>query len=223
LVTAWIGDFRLKQLEYLQSSEQSTLSDFSYYTEDTASLSWFRDIAIEYIPKMYLSNADVIIMLGFNDCVYSCVWESFNIESIAKKYCELINELTVDYPDVNIYVCSVNPVNSGYPFAAYKDGGVISQKDLTEKIKKFNTEIQKDLKATFIDSYDYLTKTNFETRDGIRYTFNTCKALQNFIESKFTETVKESSSSNTKLKIVRDTPAKAPKQGEDSFIYYPTP
>lgn len=219
MATVWIGDFRLKQLEYLQSSLDNT-NDYSFLTDDAADYSWFKNNALLYLPKMYLDTADVVIMLGFIDCVYSCIWETFNIDTIANDYIKEINNIKNEYPDLNFYICSVNPIAADYPFAPYEATGLIPKSDINTKIKKFNNKIKAGIKTTFIDSHEYLTKTNFETRDGIRYTFNTCKALQNFIESKFTETVKESSSSNTKLKTVRDTPEKAPKSEEDSFIYW---
>lgn len=179
MVTLWIGDFRTKQLQTIYKAAQQT-AEYHYLIEDLAEYSWFANSAITQIPTMALDSANVIISLGFNDCVYSCIWDSFKADQLAKKYATAVNSLIEDYPTFNFYVCSINPVDSGYPFAE-KANGVITQKQLTEKIKLFNSNLKSACKAIYIDSYTYLTDTGFYTRDGIRYTPETCGHIHNYI------------------------------------------
>jgi surface antigen len=181
VVTLWIGDFRTKQLQNIYKAAQQT-AEYYFLLEDFAEQSWFINNAVRQLPSLELENANVIVALGFNDCVYSCAWSAFKINKIAEQYSKTINELIKEYPDFNFYICSVNPINADYPFAESKNG-VITQKQLTEKIELFNTTIKKESKATYIDSYSYLTDTNFETRDGIRHTPDTCIALHNYIKA----------------------------------------
>ena len=190
MVTLWIGDFRIKQLQTIYKAAQQT-AEYHYLVEDLAEYSWFVNNAINQLPTMALDAANIVITLGFNDCVYSCVWDSFKIERIAEQYATAINDLMKDYPMFNFYVCSITPIDAVYPFSESK-GGVITQKQLTEKIKLFNSTIKKECKANFIDSYAYLTDTNFNTRDGIRYTPDTCRNLHNYITNNFTSTASAS-------------------------------
>ena len=92
LATLLIGDFRGKQLQQLKYS-----SDYTFIVEDTAECSWFSASAIESLPLYSLDKANVVIMLGFNDCVYSCVWEdTFNLDVRINSYVNTINKLVED-------------------------------------------------------------------------------------------------------------------------------
>ena len=115
MVTLWIGDFRTKQIQNVYSAAQQT-AEYHYITDDLAEYSWFKDNAATQLPLLSLDRANVVIMLGFNDCLYSCVWDTFKADKIAEKYIEIINELTTDFSSLNFYVCAVNPVNGDYQF-----------------------------------------------------------------------------------------------------------
>ena len=184
MITLWIGDFRLKQLQNIYAAAQQT-AEYQYLVEDLAEYSWFATNAVLQIPTMSLDKANVVVALGFNDCVYSCVWDTFNIELIAKQYATVINDLIKEYPTFNFYVCSINPIDAGYPFAESATG-VIQQKQLTDKIKLFNKTIKSDCTATYVDSNTYLMDTGFASRDGIRYNSDTCSILHNYITANIT-------------------------------------
>lgn len=176
-----IGDFRSIPLQHCQNRSSNITLDYTYLTEAAADLSWFKTTAVAQLPLMAFDKANVIIMLGFNDCVYSCVWNSFKISTLATDYANIINELIEQYPSINFYISSVTPIDSDYPFIAYK-GGIIPKVALTEKIKQFNTDIKSKCKAAYIDCYTYLKNTSFSTRDGVRYTHDTCDNLLSFIK-----------------------------------------
>lgn len=186
MTTVWIGDFRLKQLQLYQGNLNDSISEYEYLIDDAAEYTWFKSEASMHIPQMYLNRSNIVIMLGFIDCVYSCTWEkSYKISSIADKYVNIINDFVSKYADINFYVCSVNPVKHDYPFAPYKTTGVIEADKLNTRINTFNTKLKASCKANFVDTWSYLTSTNFKTRDCVRYASDTCKALQTFIESHF--------------------------------------
>ena len=167
MATLLIGDFRLKQLQYCKDTH-----DNIFITTDTADYSWFSSSLIDQLKLYNNNNLNVVIALGFNDCLYSHLWDNLSIDSIAAKYVEAIDKLVTDLPRFKFFVCSVTPVDSGYCFANKH----ISASDLTETINAFNTKI-KTSKANFIDCYQYLTDTCFSTRDGVRYTADTCERL----------------------------------------------
>jgi surface antigen len=178
LDTLFISDFRGKQLQQYKNS-----GNYTFITEDTAEYSWFNNSVLTQLPLYSLDKANIVIALGFNDCVYSCVWEaSYIFDKIIANYVNTINKLIKDYPSFTFYVCSVNPIDADYPFSAYHKG-VIPLDTLNTKIKRFNAKLREMCTATFIDCYSYLSSTSFATRDGVRYTPDTCKNLLSYIAS----------------------------------------
>ena len=134
MFTLWIGDTRTKQLKQNNESADLPVTDYSYMVDDYAEYSWFENNAIPQLPLITLAQANIVIMLGFIDCVYSCIWDAFNIDKIANKYVNAINDLIEQYPSSNFFVCSVSPVDKDFPFADYKDG-LIPKTILNNKIE----------------------------------------------------------------------------------------
>lgn len=185
MATIWISDFRGRQLQYCTNLDENIDSSSDIYiVDDTAEYSWLSSNAMVQLPLLSLDKANVVIMLGFNDCVYSCIWNTFNIDKIADDYIETVNSLIEQYPTFNFYFCSVNPISDNYPSAEYPTNS-IPLVLLDTKIKAFNNKISTSCTATFIDSYTYLTSTSFEAYDGIRYNMNTYNVLRNYIENNF--------------------------------------
>ena len=174
-----IGDFRSIPLQQFQARSNNIMLDYDYLIEAGADISWFETNAVAQLPLMSVSSSNIIIMLGFNDCVYSCIWETFNLEKIVANYITTINDLIKQYPSLNFYISSIPQVDADYPFAAHPDG-LISAKTLNNKIKQFNTTI-KSSTATYLDCCKYLDDTGFATRDGVRYISSTCDSLLSFI------------------------------------------
>lgn len=177
MVTLWIGDFRIKQIQKISKAIQQT-TKYYFLTDDSADCVWFRDSAIKQIKNLYLESANIIITLGFMDCVYSCLWNSFNIDTIIEQYVNDINNLKTLYPNFKFYFCSVNPINADYNFA----GNTIKQGVLTTKIKYFNNKIKENNSIHYIDSYKYLIDANFTTRDGIYFTSATTNVFHSYIK-----------------------------------------
>lgn len=185
MAAIWVSDFRGKHLQHcIDLEEEIDSSSDIYLVEDSAEYSWFSSSIPTQLALLSLDKIDVVIMLGFNDCVYSCVWDSFDINLVAANYIKSINELIEQYPAFNFYFCSVNPITAGYPFDDYSTG-IIPLSLLDTKINYFNTKLKESCNATYIDSYSYFTSTAFETYDGVRYSMNTNTYLKSFITSSF--------------------------------------
>ena len=194
-------DKKTEKTEATESANDS--SAFTYLLEDTAEYSWFEKSVVEQLPAMSINGTGnhVIIALGFNDCVYSCIWSNFNINTLAKNYVKSINELVSSYASVNFYVCSVGPIESDYAFSEYKDT-VIPKNVLLDKIKKFNKVLEQDCEATFIDCYTYLSDTSFKTYDGVRYMQDTCLNIANYITGSLKNTSIATSNANFTPRLV---------------------
>lgn len=208
MVTLWVGDFRTSQLQTLYKAAQYA-AEYQYLVDNSAEYSWFKGSAVAQLEDIALENANVVIMLGLNDCIYSCVWEAFKIDKIAKQYAAEINKLVSEYPNFNFYVCSVNPIDGDYPFSEYTNG-VIPRSILTKKIELFNETLNAACKAIFIDSYNYLLDTSFATRDGTRFTVDTCNIIHSYISAQLKSTIAASFMPRIS----------APDPEVDSYVYW---
>lgn len=178
MVTIWIGDFRIRQLQKLTKATQQT-AKYYFLTDDAGDALWFNDSVLKQLSMLHLDNANIIIALGFLDCVYSCISQKFNIDELVNSYNGTVSAIKAAYPNFNIYFCSVNPVESGY-YLAKTD---IDKNTLSDKIKYFNDRIKENTNIKFVDSYSYLTGANYATRDGVYLTSASCKALLDFIKT----------------------------------------
>ena len=210
MTTVWIGDFRSTQIQdYIEnqkiiidankadedvSSETPTdLSDI-YLFEDTGDSSWFTKGLLEQLPRLSLETANVIFMLGFNDCMHSCAWDIFNVDKSAASYVNTLKELAEDYPNIKFYICSVSPVDADYPFAAASNG-IITKENLNAQINKFNnklktvittdieldTEEENNFTVSYIDLNNYLNSTSFYTHDGVHFDTDTIISIVDYI------------------------------------------
>lgn len=200
---------KLEELEQKKTSDSTTKSktksdsdatdtDVSlvdtdeFIIEQNSDFNWFSTAAISQIQTKMgetgRNSNDIILMLGFVDCVNSCIFSELNIRTIAKNYAIKLAELTEQFAQNSIYICTVNPIKGDYPTSWHKDN-FISQATLQKAIRTFNTKLQESCaelelsNITFIDSYKYLTSTSFDTYDGIRYTLDSDKDLYGYISS----------------------------------------
>ena len=169
--TLLIGDILGCQLRTWQNKNED--NKFAFIADEFAEYSWLSTVVDNQLPIKLPEADNLVIALGFNDCVYSCLWPSFNIDNIASDYTKFINNLMIDYSQTNIYICSVCPVDSQYVYNDF----IISVETLNNKIKQFNNYIKNSCTATFIDCYEYLSNTSFSTRDGYHYQSNTIEKL----------------------------------------------
>lgn len=183
----WFGDFRTRQLKYCKDDLKIKTHNFKFFTSDAADYSWLKEVAHADIARTALTTGVAVISTGLVDCVYSCAWPSYDIESYAKKYVTFINTLVVSYPGIKFTVCSVNPVTADYPFTDINSTGFISKTKLNEAITKFNKIIATS-DGNYLDTTKYLNTIKFETRDGSHYTFDTCKVLLNYTLANLSDT-----------------------------------
>lgn len=151
----WVGDSRTNGLAGTVSIE--------YLAEDSKGLVWCK----EHLPELYTRKGyNIIINFGVNDLG--------NLDNYINYY----NSLPEDFVKNNqIFILSVNPV----------DEQVASSKGYSVKnatIEWFNDAMESNLKSNiyFLDSYDYLTKTGFNTTDGVHYTNDTYLKINNFVK-----------------------------------------
>lgn len=208
----WIGDSIFEQVSYVQerqkelkeleeaekaqqeNTEEESKSEMPeslllqtldvFLTDPGATLHWQTTTVAGQLPLLNLFNASVIFLLGFNDCVHSCVWPStFNITTIAKKYAESYKSFIDAYPDLCFYVCTIPPVDDDYSFSFATDG-LISKDTLNNKIKSFNEKLLLECKnINSIDLYKYFDTYGFETRDGNIFTAKASDELYKYIVS----------------------------------------
>ena len=214
MTTLFVGDFRTKQLQQYIDKMQDSTANYMYLIEDNADTAWLTDSLYSQLPQLAVAKANIIIMLGFIDCLHSCIQSSYNIASVAKSYTNTINALVAEYPNIKFYVCSVAPILVKDRPIEYQTASVHTD-DLLRKIEQFNTELLSNCKASCIDIYDYLKSTSFNTRDGIRFTSSTCACLLNYISSFINEVVLAYT-----LSPIRNTEADAPDPADESFLYW---
>lgn len=181
LPNIWLGDARCKQmLFWLEKS-----NDINYLLTDRQSdFSWFNTTAKEHLKQYPIANANLIFMLGFTDCLNSCVYP-LDITQIAKDYVEELKDLREQNNNTRFYICSVNPVELDYPLVSLEDK-VVNKDLLIQQINTFNTTLKtqcESLDVIFIDSCSYLTSYSFDTRDGFHFTSKTYKKIYNYISS----------------------------------------
>lgn len=172
----WVGDFRLKDIKVALDSLQLAGADDKYFFEDSAEFNWFDTVATNQFVAELSEKSAVIFMIGLNDCINSCVWTCFDVASYASKYAASINKVIEQHSDIDFYLCSVDPVESDYPFA----GITVAAKALNDKINTFNTNLKANCKANYIDTSTYLKTIGFNTRDGVRFDFSSVKNIARY-------------------------------------------
>ena len=140
----WIGDFRCKALQSVQTSRGQFIID------DFAQHSWLATDVLYKLENIAPTDCDIFIMLGLADCINSCIWPTLKISEIAIKYSNSINALMERYPKCIFYFVTVGPVDMDYSSSFIKNG-IISASALNNKIEDFNQTIKNTCKATIID------------------------------------------------------------------------
>ena len=146
--TLVVGDFRAAQLAQYQKNLDSSI-DWAYLVENSAEYSWFESTAVPQIILNAPELTSVVLMLGFNDCLYSSAWSCFNLNNTVTSYVNKIKELADSCPDISFYICSVNPVESNFTFSEHYRG-LIYASDINNTIKE--KQLQRNLNGP---SYRY--------------------------------------------------------------------
>lgn len=190
----WIGDQRSSQIKYWQDldelqkdeamsndeQEESTAIKYSYILNEQADSSWFCTYATKKAANLIDLDTAIVVSVGLNDCINSCLWPVLNIETLAADFVTELNTLAGQATNCTVYYCSVTPVNLDVP-RAESSTGFVNKTDINNKIAQFNNYVKAHSTAKIIDCYYYLTETSYATRDGILYTADTCHHLSRFI------------------------------------------
>lgn len=130
--------------------------DIAYFGEVGCGINYFYEMEDEIYE---IKNKNVVINLGVNDL------------DCKNKYINLYSSFPDEFvTNNNIIILSVNPCDGDYS-------------DLNSRIKDFNYSIKVSLpdNIEFIDSYNYLWNSGFDTTDGLHYTGKTYRKIYDYV------------------------------------------
>lgn len=172
-----VGDSRMEFIEDAADDLEIPIN-FSFIAKGGATIDWFEDTALSrLIEKLNKRDSNyhyhVVINMGVND-----LDSVNNVAQRANEYFEYYKELAFEYPDVQFYMLSVNPIfnkiNKSFPGNKRTDG----------KIQTFNNQISHllariNLKNMYIcDSYHHV---DFNSPDGLHYDLATDQRILDYI------------------------------------------
>lgn len=176
-----VGDSRM---EYIVRDENmlKVPINFSFIAKSGAKIDWFKNVAL-YSLKNKLNNLDddytyhVIVNMGVNDLA-----DDINIKKRAYEYFSDYENLSLEYPNVNFYLLSINPVDDGIINKYFK-----TNKRSNKKIESFNYEMNNFLlnsKSNNLYSCDSYNSLYFKLPDGLHYDLDTEQEILDYITNK---------------------------------------
>ena len=154
----FVGDSRTVGMELAITDNIQTIAEVGqgYY--------WLVNTADEQLRSQITDQSILVFNLGVNDLAN------------ADKYCEYLSNLQQDYPNLQIWYVSVNPV---------EDTTVTNA-----EINQFNEQIQ-NAGFDYIDTNSYLTDTGFNTVDGLHYTSETYQEAFSHVDKSYFTTIEK--------------------------------
>lgn len=138
-----------------------TNKSITYIAQSGAGYSWLVDSAIPELANKIEGKKFIVLAFGVNDL------------GNAANYLTKYQELKDTYPNVNIYIMSVNPVDEA---KEAENGYTVTN----ESIENFNETMKNSFGENYIDVYAQI-KDNFETEDGVHYTTETYKNIHEIV------------------------------------------
>ena len=138
-----------------------TNKSITYIAQIGAGYSWLVDSAIPELANKIEGKKFIVLAFGVNDL------------GNAANYLTKYQELKDTYPNVNIYIMSVNPVDES---KEAENGYTVTN----ESIENFNETMKNSFGENYIDVYAQI-KDNFETEDGVHYTTETYKKIHEIV------------------------------------------
>lgn len=138
-----------------------TNKSITYIAQSGAGYSWLVDSAIPELTNKIEGKKFIVLAFGVNDL------------GNAANYLTKYQELKDTYPNVNIYIMSVNPVDEA---KEAENGYTVTN----ESIENFNETMKNSFGENYIDVYAQI-KDNFETEDGVHYTTETYKKIHEIV------------------------------------------
>ena len=145
---------------------------FSYNIKKIEELA--KNEKLDEIAKKYPSNIEICKK-------YLKMLKNEKVE-IVEDYLKLYSELAERFPNVKVYIMSVNPINE-----EKRNKTEPNNKRTTEKIKLFNKLIREKLKDSNLKNMYYCDAYNnlkFDTNDGLHYTQETNEDIIYYISNK---------------------------------------
>lgn len=125
-------------------------------------LNWMKSTGIPNVEEQITEGANVVIMMGVNDCGYN-----------ASAYVDYLNDLSAKAEDkgANLYFVSVNPTSGSYS-------------NLNTSIDNFNATIKEGINSNikYIDTNSVLKENGFNSGDGLHYDSSTYQTIYGIIK-----------------------------------------
>lgn len=173
------GDSRIDQIR--DNNDLNKPFNFMFVAKGGSKIDWFQNTAINRIKRILNNNNNsyyIVTHMGVNDLNN----KNYNGDEIAQKYLKLYQQLAEDYPNVKIYVLSVNPIDEKIINDFWSDN-VRTNK----KIQTFNETLKTGIKNSDISNMFYCNSNKsltFETDDGLHYTKETNQKIVDYIIKK---------------------------------------
>ena len=160
----FVGDSRTYQLSLHVDDPR-----ISFVSKSGMGLTWFKSTGYKELQTLLKGSAfatplrsAIVLNLGVND-LYN---QDQYLEYMNSIVPELINQ------NCDLYYMSLNPVDTDVA------PGIRPVRD----IKAFNTALRSELdrRYTYLDCYNYLEKSGFDTKDGLHYTSPTYSKIFRF-------------------------------------------
>ena len=169
----FVGDSRTVQMyAYLHDDWQGAnyssggvhvVGDDIFISESGEGLAWMKSTGIPEATKYMEDGTALIILMGVNDL--------YNLN----EYIDYINTNYSDWTSkgVTVYFVSVNPCDGSYA------------SELNKHIDIFNKGMKKTLSSDirYIDTYNNLIKTGYNSPDGLHYNKETSKKIYNYVKN----------------------------------------
>ena len=152
-----IGDSRCVQMKSQVRAGSDTWS-----CKGSMGLNWMKNTGVPNVESKIGNGTKIVIMMGVNDLYQP------------EAYISYINQKASTWASkgAKTYFVSVNPVDGSYS-------------NLTSKIVSFNNKLKNGLNSNvrYIDTYNYLVSSGFNTSDGLHYKSDTSRKIYNYIKS----------------------------------------
>lgn len=136
---------------------------YLYVAETSSGYEWMLNEAEPAVNEALKScpDAEIVMCFGVNDVC--------DIDNYIMEY----NRLSELYGD-KMWFASVGPVEDE---RCETNGYVISN----EMIEEFNNKLKEGVGDRYLDYYSYLTTNGFTTQDGLHYSEESCKDIEDYI------------------------------------------
>lgn len=175
-----VGDSRMELID--DNKEIEKPFNMEFVAKSSTHLDWFEDTAVKKVEKI-IDDAfkyNVVINMGVNDLNW--LKKDYNEEDLADDYFNAYKKLINEYPNVNFYLLSVNPLDE-----KVIKKKIIDNKRSNKSIKKYNNYLKEKIDDSEFDNLYYCDSNNdlkFDTYDGLHYTRDTNRDIINYIANK---------------------------------------